>query len=121
MGIKCFMADLSKDRTFEPGEMWFNHDMLDGPNAAYYRDHYLTEEYFRDWADKRPPLWVVCPNGDWFCVDSRTKDKTDPHGWVVIGEPPNVTVTPSIHILGADEAGNEQTRWHGWLTNGELI
>jgi hypothetical protein len=34
--------------------------------------------------------------------------------WNVSGEAPNLTVTPSIHILG--EGG-----WHGYITNGEIV
>jgi hypothetical protein len=34
--------------------------------------------------------------------------------WNVSGEPPNLTVTPSIHIMG--EGG-----WHGFITNGEIV
>lgn len=45
------------------------------------------------------------------CLDCPATDP--PHGyWTRTGEPPLVTVVPSLNI--SDEA------WHGWLTNGVL-
>jgi hypothetical protein len=32
--------------------------------------------------------------------------------WEVTGEPPNITVRPSINVMGD---------WHGWITDGELV
>lgn len=32
--------------------------------------------------------------------------------WDVTGEPPNITVSPSINVVGD---------WHGWIRNGELV
>lgn len=32
--------------------------------------------------------------------------------WTVTGEAPNITVTPSINVIGI---------WHGWIRNGELV
>ena len=118
MNVQCRLLEhLPEDRL--PGDMWFNRNMVEGENSAYYLDHYLSEEYKRDWLGKRPPLFVVLPNGDWFCVDSQAA-KNRPHGWTVIGEAPNVTVTPSIHVLEDGPDGAERTRWHGFLTNGVL-
>ena len=116
VSIKCKLTDPGPER--EPGDMWFNANMVDGPNAAYYLDHYLSDEYKRDWLGKRFPLWVVLPNDDWFCVDSRARNGTV--GWSVTGEAPMITCSPSIHVLDVDDAGNDRTRWHGWLQNGEL-
>jgi hypothetical protein len=31
--------------------------------------------------------------------------------WIVRGEPPKLTVKPSINMVGS---------WHGWITDGEL-
>ena len=31
--------------------------------------------------------------------------------WTVTGTPPNITVKPSINVVGD---------WHGWITNGEM-
>ncbi len=101
--------------------MWFNDGMVPGDGrssedgrTSYYLNHYLSTEYKRDWLGKRPPIFVVLPNGDFFCVDSCAQGS--PNGWTVTGEAPNITVTPSIHVLNGDNS----TRWHGFLTSGEL-
>lgn len=52
-------------------------------------------------------LIVQTPGGQW-CVDG---DSTNGPGWSRIGEPPHVTVKPSILFDG----------YHGWLTDGWLI
>lgn len=66
-------------------------------------------------AQNRAPITVVLPNGDWFCVDSAYWTEADPNpdknGWQVLGEFPDITVSPSINCVG---------RWHGSLINGEL-
>lgn len=57
-----------------------------------------------------PHLGVMTPAG-LVCLDC--PDTDPPHGhWTLTGEPPTVTVTPSLNV------NNDQ--WHGWLTNGEL-
>lgn len=108
----------------KPGDMWYNTNMIEGGHAQYYLDSYLSIEYKTTWLGKRPPIQVILPNGDMFCVDSQARD-SKPHGWVVVGEPPLITCTPSIHVLEDDPTSTtspkaERTRWHGFLTNGEL-
>lgn len=63
----------------------------------------------------RPPIVVKLPNdaGE-FCVDSAGKDSK---GWNVSGEPPRLTVSPSIHVMGGREM---KTLWHGYLRDGVL-
>lgn len=56
-----------------------------------------------------PHLAVQTPAGR-FCIDCCSTDKVY---WARTGEPPNVTVTPSINI------GPEV--WHGRLTDGRLV
>lgn len=57
-----------------------------------------------------PYLWCMLPNhaGPW-CIDG---DSTNGPGWNRTGEPPDVTVTPSILVQG---------KYHGFLTKGELV
>lgn len=58
-----------------------------------------------------PHLAVMTPAG-LACLDCpATKDPPGRY-WIRVGEPPRVTVTPSLNI--ADET------WHGWLTDGVL-
>lgn len=85
----------------QPGAMWYGHWI--GKDDKFF----IAEEYHRDWAGKRPPLFVLLPDGTEFCVDQRA---TDGRGWTVTGEAPLITVHPSI---------DTQT-WHGWLQNGVL-
>jgi hypothetical protein len=58
-----------------------------------------------------PHLAVMTPAG-LACLDCPESDP--PYGkWTRTGEPPNVTVTPSLNI--------NHEEWHGWLTNGQLL
>lgn len=68
---------------------------------------FLSPHYWRDWADKRPPICVVCPNGEQWEIDRWSSNGT---GWQVTGELPNITCMPSIVVQG----------YHGWLKDGEF-
>ena len=105
MPYPCFMVGESDKKTV--GAMWYAPEMLE---AEFYLGYSLSNEYKRDWMDKRPPIWVVLPSGTWFCVDSQITDG-DGSGWVVTGEAPNITVSPSINCVGI---------YHGFLQNGVL-
>ena len=84
MPWRCFMAQNEVDKT-KPGAMWF-------------------EEI------KGRRVWVVVlPCRDLFYQDQQTSDGRN--AWTCTGEPPNVTVNPSINYVGL---------YHGWLRNGEL-
>lgn len=97
----------------EPGTMW---------------------RYERGDADGRECWWIVLPN--WHPeagpseVSWRTTDRASkpPHEmWAVSGEPPNLTVTPSIDIERWVPNGTpggfarDGSHWHGFITNGELV
>lgn len=77
--------------TAPPGSMWFS-DWCPGPKKH-----------------EGPFLWVMTPGGAW-CVDGASSSGGP--GWTRTGEPPNVTATPSIHVVG---------RYHGWLRDGALV
>lgn len=66
--------------------------------------------------DPRPfPHLAVMTPGGLVCVDCPESDP--PYGkWTRTGQPPDVTVSPSLNI-------NEGTpgAWHGFLQNGELV
>lgn len=70
-------------------------------------EDFLSVHYWRDWSDKRPPLCVVCPNGEWWEIDRKSSNGK---GWTVTGEWPNLTCSPSIVVNG----------YHGYLRNGEF-
>jgi len=102
MSVQCRLITRTAEYEPQPGDMWFN------PSAG---DAYCSVEYLATWKALRPPLWVVLPNGDWFCVDSQAH-KNKPHGWTVTGEAPLITVTPSIHVLqGSDAAETYALAW----------
>lgn len=100
-------------RVFLPGMGWFNDWYLD-------RDHgknFLSPHYYRDWAGKRPPIELVCPDGNIWCPDRRSSNG---EGWIVTGEWPNLTCSPSIDCapIGGNPAGSSY--YHGYLQNGEF-
>jgi hypothetical protein len=73
---------------------------------------YLSTNFYRDHAGRRAALWVALPNGTDFCLDACTSaGLASGDGWTVIGEPPTITVSPSINCIGS---------YHGWLQNGVL-
>lgn len=72
-----------------------------------------------DWRDDegRPPGWLVfLPNGRTWCTNERATAEGSRLGpyWDVTGEPPLITVSPSI-----DDRGSQP--WHGWIRDGELV
>jgi hypothetical protein len=78
----------------QPGEMW----------PCAWEQHQL---------DGRAPCWVVRLPGGGYCWHTNSESTTEGEGlWNVTGEPPNLTVTPSINV------GPEI--WHGWITDGQL-
>jgi hypothetical protein len=88
--------------------MFYAPEML----ADFYRD-WLSQKYFALPEPRRPPLVVILPGGAWFCLDQQqiSDGKFHEPGWDITGEPPLLTVSPSINIVGS---------WHGWLTSGVL-
>lgn len=95
----------------QPGDMWFyGRDLWEqGREALEVRWQNLSPEYWATNFAHRPPLFVMLPNGDPWQVDSIASRSGD--GWTVTGDPPAITVHPSIHLIGY---------WHGWLQNGVL-
>jgi hypothetical protein len=91
---------LLPERPEEPvvGDMWPGNP-----------DHWIVSaEYERDWAGKRPPMIVKLPGGEEWCIDMPCRGGP---GWTITGEPPRVTISPSINVPG---------RYHGWIRDGVL-
>lgn len=86
------------------GDMWPSTRYL---QTKYTRGNILSDEYFKHWVNKRPPLYVMLPGYICFCVDSRAA--CDNKGWKITGWPPDITVSPSINIIGI---------YHGFIRNG---
>lgn len=103
------------DAGFVPGTGWFTawvfdpagdggrRMMIAGRDAA--NASYLSIHYWRDWADKRPPICIVGPSGEEWEIDRKSSNGD---GWKVTGEWPNITCEPSIVLKG----------YHGFLRAG---
>lgn len=89
------------------GDMWFL-DVAQGE----LKERHLSSQYFLE-NHARKPIVVMLPGQHVFCVDAQCYSAEKGHygGWIVTGEPPNITVHPSIDMKGA---------YHGWLRNGVL-
>lgn len=94
-------------RIFLPGMGWHNE--------WYLRMHgdFLSPHYRRDWASKRPPIEVVCPDGNIWCIDRRSSNGD---GWTVTGEWPNITCAPSIDCAPMNTG--DANYYHGYLRDG---
>ena len=91
------------------GDMWPAPWLLETEGA---RRFFLTAAYERDQMAKRSPLVVRLPDGTDFCVDqpySSAREKRE--GWQVTGEPPKLTLLPSINCAGS---------YHGWIRDGVI-
>jgi hypothetical protein len=88
---RCFLAETAEDR-LKDGAMWF------GP--------------YEEPGRKVEGWYVRLPGGRVWHTRQRAWDGKD-YGaeWTVTGEPPNITVQPSI---------NCEPDWHGHITNGEM-
>src|ERR1035437_10237652 len=96
-------------RIFTPGMGWTNPWYFDplgelpkGRRTMISTENkgklgFLSVHYWRDWSDKRAPLSIVCPNGETWEVDRKSKNG---EGWTVTGEWPNITCSPSIVVEG---------------------
>lgn len=75
-------------------------------NGVFDRTSFmLSRFYWTDWSHIRPPISVLCPNGQEWCVDAVSSNG---EGWKVEGEVPNITASPSILVPG----------YHGYLCGG---
>ena len=80
-------------------ETWF-----DGVAPRYVREHQHL----------RPPMFVKLPDGTDFCIDTRAYQHPQGHygdGWGCAGDPPNITLSPSINCVG---------RYHGFIRDGVI-
>ena len=114
MNTVCRLITLSeaeKMQTYpidpQPGDMWYCQEYI----TRWPED---LSKYYKEHNSHRPPLMIILPGGYWWMLDGMACEngKTYGEGWQVIGEPPKLTVYPSIHLVG---------RWHGHLTDGVLI
>lgn len=81
----------------EPGDVW--------PCPSHEGSHDV---------EGRPPCMVIRMPGADYVFHTNMGASTDGTLWDVTGEPPTLTVHPSIAI------GPDGSIWHGWITNGEM-
>lgn len=80
--------------------------MLKDIPGAMWRDPEMDVDGLECWA-------IVLPNGTiWYTTE---RAGASGNRWTVTGEPPNITVTPSID----DRDPNRP--WHGWIRDGEFV
>jgi hypothetical protein len=92
----------------EVGDMYF----IDVPADELVK--YKLSAYYFEHNAARKPLMVLLPGRHFFMVDGQCYDSKRGGyygGWQVTGVPPNITVHPSINMVGY---------YHGWLKNGVL-
>lgn len=107
-----------------PGSMWFcpwYFDIKDPDEggkldewiaSAQKPDYngYLSVHYLTTWARIRPPICVVCPDGNHWVPDAKSSNGT---GWIVTGDVPQITCAPSIWT-----SMSRPDTYHGFLQNG---
>lgn len=95
----------------QTGDMWPAPWLIRSGEAVKF---WTSQQYDAHHAGKRPPLVVRLPDGTEFCVDSPYRsERPNPNrdGWIVTGDAPNITLQPSINIVG---------HYHGWIQNGVI-
>lgn len=81
-----------------------------GVGAMGWRSHAPRSE--RDTSPRPMPHLAVRTAAGLVCLDCpATKDPPGRY-WLRVGDPPRVTVTPSLNV--------DNERWHGWLIDGRL-
>lgn len=98
--------------------MWPSQEYLDlerdHPNEQGGRiESRLSPQYRSEFAGKRLPMVVFMPGGRYLCIDSRftNRDGYYGDGWRVTGDPPRVTLRPSVNLVGD---------YHGYITDGVI-
>lgn len=85
--------------------------------AMFWRRHTIPVSEMDTDPRPGPHLAVMTPAGI-ACLMCPASDPPPGRYWLISGEPPNITVTPSLNINphAPDPAG----RFHGWITDGVL-
>lgn len=99
----CFLVEDNDGTWAGPNEpnigamYWRSHDQPVGPTDTNPRP--------------LPHLAVMTPGG-LACLDCPAKQPPAGRYWIWVGEPPNITVTPSLDVR------DERRPWHGFITAG---
>lgn len=127
MSWTCRLIEYTKacnGQTLQVGDMFFYNppaDMEKDEDGWYwpgnYCQDYMLSDYYKAHNAGRPPLFVYLPGRTLFCVDTACWGAGADNkivyygGWTVTGDAPNITMTPSINIIGS---------YHGFLQNGVI-
>lgn len=106
-GAKLRFLDKSTRDYPIPGDMFYAPWMLKHESEETFAPRYLAIK------SQRPPIVVVLPSGQWWCVDQRAFNSERGwygEGWSVEGEIPDITCLPSINTHA----------YHGMLERGIL-
>ena len=97
------------------GDMFYADTTLDDQGYLKYpfheaKEQHLSQYYFQHNQQNRKPLIVVLPGFITCCIDGMCINNGVRYGgWVVSGEAPDITVSPSINMSGL---------YHGFLKEG---
>lgn len=95
---------------------YYHHKGVPCRDPEHLAKLHLTAQYFEK-NSKRPPLILALPNHQggplYFLVDGQCYSPAKGHydGWVVTGEPPLISISPSVDYPG---------HYHGTITNGVI-
>ena len=140
--IKCFLVQAiygsalkeDEDKTWSPHACIVKYVRLDtneekanwhdfGPGAMI-RACWLPKNINWD-NETEPHLYVICPNGHVWDIDSRASNCGSPNDrlhrcWIRHGVPPNITVDKNGQTCSAGAGSIQCGDYHGFLRNGEL-
>lgn len=109
-------ARIAGNGKVQTGAMW-PAEIDEGVTVDQWCEWYgslVARRYVRENKANRPPMFVKLPDGTDFCIDFCSSPEAangGGEGWGCAGAPPNVTLSPSVHIIG---------RYHGWIQNGVI-
>ncbi|BAW19523.1 hypothetical protein [Ralstonia phage RP31] len=100
-------GELLDHKELEPGSMFFVPENADMNEWPWYL---ATPDNISDLYKEVRPLFVVLPDQSLFLVHGKCWSNGQKYGgWTVTGEAPEITVHPSINLVGF---------YHGWIHNG---
>jgi hypothetical protein len=111
---------LKEYRRTDTGETLFGYPSEFGPGAMWFESNDYT------WNREIQALYVVCPNGRAWNIDSRAsncskREDNEHRCWIRHGTPPNITVDKEGLTCEAGGGSILFDDYHGFLRNGEFV
>lgn len=104
MSWPCVLAEGVREQVTDIDPYWPEIGTLWYVQPGKVAEERLSDDHKRN-RSGRPTLWIRIPGGP-FCLDMRTQDGAQ---WSRTGEPPRITVAPSINEVGV---------FHGFIRDG---